>query len=229
MRTPLSVAALLLTTPLAAAETATTRLDLGKVFQAAPIIYCVLFGLSVLAAVIWIYSLVTLRKKEMAPDEFLTNVRSLLHEQNFEAAANICEQEKNFCAPILHSGIAARRHGPQLMMDAMQAEGRRSGSALWQRISLLGDIAVVAPMLGLLGTVLGLFFAFYETDRSAETINGIFDGLGIAIGTTVAGLIVAILATVFCSSLKFRLVNLLGTIENEVLSMVGVIDLETTP
>mgnify|MGYP002148684401 CR=1 FL=1 len=79
-------------------------------------------------------------------------------------------------------------------------------------------------MLGLLGTVLGLFFAFYDNNRSAESIASIFDGLGVAIGTTVMGLIVAILGMILHTTLKYRIVNLLNSIENESLALVTLID-----
>jgi biopolymer transport protein ExbB len=111
-------------------------------------------------------------------------------------------------------------------MEAIHSEGRRLGNAIWHKIGLLNDIAVIAPMLGLLGTVLGLFFAFYDTMTAAENITSIFDGLGIAIGTTVLGLIVAIMSMVFYTILKYRVSTLLDRIENESMSLVCLIDNE---
>ena len=213
--------------PLAAtaAEAATpSKLDLVKVFRAAPIIYTVLSMMSIFSFAVWIYSLMTLRLKDMLPTPFINNIRELISQKQFEAALSSCERDPNFSSSIIACGIASRKHGPQVMMDAMQAEGRRSGSSLWQRLSFLSDVAIVAPMLGLLGTVIGLFFAFYDTNRSMESITAIFDGLGVAIGTTVAGLIVAILSMMFYTSLKFRLVSTLNTIENEVLNLVTMVE-----
>jgi len=217
--------------PLAAgaAEAATpAKLDLVKVFSAAPIIYTVLSMMSIFSFAVWLYSLMTLRLKDMLPGPFVNNIRELISQRQFEAALSSCERDPNFSSSIIACGIASRKHGPQVMMDAMQAEGRRSGSTLWQRISFLSDVAVIAPMLGLLGTVIGLFFAFYDTNRSMESITAIFDGLGVAIGTTVAGLIVAILSMMFYTSLKFRLVNTLNAIETEVLSLVTMVEEKET-
>ena len=78
------------------------------------------------------------------------------------------------------------------MIESMKGAGKRQTSFLWQKVSLLNDIAIVAPMLGLLGTVSGMFFAFYDLNRSLESISALFDGLGISVGTTLAGLVVAI-------------------------------------
>lgn len=125
---------------------------------------------------------------------------------------------------IIASGIKTRHQGPQLVMQAMLLEGKRKGCVLWQRISILNEIAVIAPMLGLLGTVLGLFFAFYDVNQTTDAFSTVFDGLGIAIGTTVVGLIVAILAMIYYTTLKFRVISLLNTIENESFALAALID-----
>ena len=99
-----------------------------------------------------------------------------------------------------------------------------SSTSFWQRLSLLNDIVIVAPMLGLLGTVIGMFYAFYDVNRSIESINSLFDGLGIAVGTTVVGLIVAIVAMILYTTLKYRIVKMLSHVENEALALSSLID-----
>ena len=217
--------------PLLAADSSgpqlgSSTLDLAKVFQGAPVIYSILLALSMFSFILWLYSFLTLRLNDMMPRDFMNTVREQLTEGRLEAALNTCRQDDHFAAPIIASGLAARKHGSAVMLEAMQCEGKRKGSALWQRISLLNDVAVVAPMLGLLGTVLGMFFAFYDTSRTDESLTTIFDGLGIAIGTTVAGLVVAILAMVFFASLKFRVISLLNAVENETHELVSMIEAE---
>jgi biopolymer transport protein ExbB len=162
----------------------------------------------------------------MMPEDFTHHIRQQISEKHFEEALEFCERENNFASNIIASGLSARNHGSQVVMDTIQAEGQRAGSKLWQRIGLLNDIVVIAPMFGLLGTVLGLFFAFYDTSNTTDNLASIFDGLGIAVGTTVLGLIVAIMAMVFYTTLKYRVVNLLNTIENESFSIVNMIQVE---
>ena len=87
-------------------------------------------------------------------------------------------------------------------------------------------MVVVAPMFGLLGTVLGMFFAFYDANRTMESLTQIFDGLGIAIGTTVAGLIVAILAMLFHTTLKYHITQLMNSVENEARSLINMVESE---
>jgi biopolymer transport protein ExbB len=141
----------------------------------------------------------------------------------YDAALVSCQKARHFAGNVLASGLLSREHGHQVMISAMQAEGKRCGVALWQRISLINDVAIISPMLGLLGTVLGLFYAFYDVNRTPDTLAAIFDGLGIAVGTTVAGLIVAILAMIFSATLKFRIVRLLNSLENATLTLGNLI------
>lgn len=202
--------------------------DIIKVFQSCPIIYSILLFLSLAAFVVWLYSLLTLRLTNMMPKEFIHHVRQQLMEGHFEEALAFCRQEKNFASNIISCGIAARKHGSQVMINAMQSEGRRCGNSLWQRISLLNEISVIAPMLGLLGTVLGLFLAFYNTNQTAESFASIFDGLGVAVGTTVVGLVVAILSMIFYTTLKYHVVNLLNSIENETLALMSIVEVDET-
>lgn len=202
------------------------RFDIMEVFYSCPLIYSVLILMSIAATAVWLYSMFTLRLSDMMPQDFMGQVRSFFAEKRFDAALLACKEKDSFTAQIIAAGIASRKHGPHLMIEAMKSEARRAGNSLWQRISLLNEIAVVAPMLGLLGTVVGLFFAFYNSGRTAESIASIFDGLGVAVGTTVVGLIVSILAMIFYTTLKFRVVGLLSTIENESLALVSLVDSE---
>jgi biopolymer transport protein ExbB len=110
------------------------------------------------------------------------------------------------------------------MTETMRAEGKRSTVKFWQKLALLNDIAIIAPMLGLLGTVLGMFYAFYDVNRSLTSISALFDGLGISVGTTLAGLMVALLALMLHSFARYRLVKRLATIENEVHQFATLID-----
>ncbi len=222
MRKAILLFLVLSTSPVFAADA--FRLDLVEIFNSSPVIYALLAALSLFSSVIWIYSLVSLKLSTVMPPSFIHRVTKLLREKKYDNALEICGEERLPCASILSCALHARRHGHQVMREAMQTEGKRCGVGLWQRISLLNDVAVIAPMLGLLGTVLGLFYAFYDVNRSPDTLASIFDGLGIAVGTTVAGLIVAILSMLYHASLKFRIVRVLNRLENETLLLGNLIE-----
>ncbi len=202
--------------------------DIKQAFAGSPVIYSLLLAMSVFSVFIWLYSVLSIRSSARISRSLLKNVQNKLNSNNFEEALSICGENNNLFCKMVLSGIQSRRHGLPVMIEAMKAEGKRSSVAFWQKIGLLNDVAIIAPMLGLLGTVLGMFYAFYDINRSIESVSTLFDGLGISVGTTVAGLIVAILALILHSTAKYRLVRSLAQVENEAQSVATLIDDRTS-
>lgn len=192
-------------------------MDLQEVFLSSPFIYSFLLLLSVISLTLWLYTFATFRPKELLKPAFSKNLLLLLQGGRWEGAKEYCHAHPNLLSSIVLAGLMTRQFGHQVMLDAMKTESKRVSTPFWQRLSLLHDIGMVAPMLGLLGTVMGMFYAFYDVNRSIESINALFDGLGIAVGTTVVGLVVAILSMIFATTLKYRLVQVFSQIENEAL------------
>ncbi|HLB52530.1 MAG TPA: MotA/TolQ/ExbB proton channel family protein [Chlamydiales bacterium] len=196
-----------------------TTFEFKKVFEASPVIYSSLLLMSIFAMSLWLYTLVTFRPKQILPDSFSDELRTLLQGGKWDLAKETCKKSPGPLSSIIMAGLQTRDLGVQVMIDAMKTEGKRVSTPFWQRLSLLNDIAIVSPMLGLLGTVIGMFYAFYDVNRSVESINALFDGLGIAVGTTVLGLIVAILSMVFSTTLKYRFIKTLSHVETEALAL----------
>jgi biopolymer transport protein ExbB len=199
-------------------------IDLGQVFAGSPTIYALLATLSVSSLAIWGYLLMKLRTPELVPVEICSEVRKQLLNKNYDEALTLCEQHSSILFQMVSTGLQARGQTPLQRQELMKAEGIRASNTLWQKIGLLNDIAVVAPMVGLLGTVLGMFYAFYDLNRSMESISALFDGLGISVGTTVGGLIVAILAMMFHAITKYRLMRQLNRVESEAYALSTLID-----
>lgn len=190
-------------------------IDLKQVFAGAPVIYSLLIIMSMATMFIWLYTVLSLRPSGVMPKDFVASLRGQLNQQQYEEAFHLCQQHNTLLSKMMSSALANRSQGMKVMTEAMKSEGKRVSVTFWQRIALLNDVAIIAPMLGLLGTVLGMFYAFYDLNRSIESISGLFDGLGISVGTTVAGLIVSIVAMIFHSMTKYRLVRLLNAVDNE--------------
>lgn len=202
--------------------------DLNQAFAGSPIIYSILFAMSVIAVGIWLYAILSLNTSARLSGTLLRNVQNKLNSNHFDEALMLCTDQNNLFCKMVASGIQARRHGLPVMIEAMKAEGKRASISFWQKLGLLNDIAIIAPMIGLLGTVLGMFYAFYDINRSIESISTLFDGLGVSVGTTVAGLIVAILALILHSTAKYRLVRALAQVENEAQTFASLIDDRTS-
>ena len=195
------------------------EIDFKQVFESAPLIYSILFFLSMSAAMIYIYSYFSSRPKQLMPEHDKEVLGKAILNHNHALVLEICETKTSVLSEMIAAGVQNRSFGHQIMTQAMKDAGKRQTSSLWQKVSLLNDIVIIAPMLGLLGTVTGMFFAFYDLGRSLESISSLFDGLGIAVGTTLAGLLVAILAMILCTLLKYRLTKSLVTLESEALSL----------
>lgn len=207
--------------PLSTSSALTTRvepsspvqIDMREVFAGAPLIYSVLLAISVATFALWVYVLMNMRTKKLMPEEAVSALQEKLNAGRVDEAIAICQSSPSLLSRMLNSGLNVR-HGSQLeMIEAMQAEGKRASGGFWQKLGLLNDVAIIAPMIGLLGTVVGMFYAFYDINRSVESMNSLFDGLGVSVGTTVAGLILAILALVLHSVSKYRLVRQLTQVE----------------
>jgi len=200
------------------------KLDLKRAFAGSPFIYTLLFGMSLFSVFIWLYSLLALKKSARVPQHLLGTLHSNLNGNHFDEALSLCNAQDALLCKMVASGIQSRKYGLSAMIESMKAEGKRSSMNFWQKIGLLNDIAILAPMLGLLGTVLGMFYAFYDVNRSIESITSLFDGLGISVGTTVAGLVVAILALILHSTAKYRLIRVLSQVESEAHGIASLID-----
>ena len=198
-------------------------IDLKEVFSASPVIYSILFCMSVTALVILFYNSLNFRPKHLMNQKHIDHLKKHLYQEKYQEVLIHCEKNNNLLASMLSAGVEARKHGPQYMIDSMKDEGRRVTAEFWQKLSLLNDIAVIAPMLGLSGTVIGMFYAFYDINRSIDSIAALFDGLGIAVGTTVVGLIVSILAMIFHTTLKYRMTRSLHFVESEAASLANLI------
>ena len=190
-------------------------IDLGQVFSGSPTIYSVLFILSIASVGIWAYALLSLRSSELMPKDKVEELQTRLSRGSYDEALETCKSHPTLLFGMVASAIINRHQGSSTMLELMKAEGRRLSIAYWQKINILNDIAIIAPMLGLLGTVLGMFYAFYDLNRSAESISALFDGLGISVGTTVGGLVVAIMALMFHALTKYRLTKQLIYVEAE--------------
>ena len=161
----------------------------------------VLAFLSFMTIVMITFYFLSLTPSNAMPPLFAQRLHEMLSNRRISDAKIFCDQHDNSLSKILKKGIAAMDRGHAAIVEAMQSEGQRQASALWQRISYLADIGVVAPMVGLLGTVLGMMHLFMGMRESlaiggfkpTELAGGIFE----AIITTVAGLIIAIIATGF--------------------------------
>jgi biopolymer transport protein ExbB len=158
------------------------------------LIVLLLAGLSIGAAALVIEHLLTIRQEVLMPAGLGEQVRDSLAARNLAAAEQACQQHPSFLAFVLRAGLSEIDGGWPAVEKAMEDATAEQAARLFRKIELLSVIGNIAPMVGLLGTVMGMIFAFQEVAdtqgaaRAAELARGIYT----ALVTTVGGLIVAI-------------------------------------
>jgi biopolymer transport protein ExbB len=188
-------------------------IDLKNAFNASPIIYSILLGLSVASMTVALNAFFEINRKMKIDQSSLKEAQEKLITCKYDEAIACLEHHTDACAHMVKTLIETRNLGFSVMREAMKDSGKRQTLKSWQKLSLLSDIALLAPMIGLLGTVLGMFYAFYDVNRSIESLASLFDGLGVSVGTTVAGLLVALVSMGFQTALKHRLISKVDHVE----------------
>lgn len=202
----------------------TSTIDLSQVFSSSPFIYSLLLGMSCISITLCLYVILRIREQNIKCSRFSEKVREKFLSHNSSEIQKLCSKENNWLSKIVLSGLNGKKHGIQATLESMRSEGKRATLSAWQQLGILQDIAIMAPMLGLLGTVIGLFYAFYDLNRSLNSLSHLLDGLGISVGTTVAGIGVAIISMILHSIAKFRLLRSLAKIEMQASSLAYLIE-----
>lgn len=179
----------------------------AELFYFSPYINGVIAVLSMMALLLFVFFLLTINARAMVPPDFVDEVTKLAIRGKFEAASDLCRANRRiFIASIIQRCMENAQKPTSVIMNIIDAEGKRRADLMWNRISYLADISNVAPMLGLLGTVIGMIKAFFILEEQTGSVasTSLSRGVGEAMATTMFGLIVAILALFFYSIVKTR-------------------------
>ena len=182
--------------------------------QGGPILWTIV-ALSIVALGMAIYFFLTVTPAREAPESFLRRAVTQIRAGDLRGAYQMCEGRDELLANVLRSGLRMSGHERYVVQEAMESEGERGATALWQRISYLNNIGVIAPMLGLLGTVWGMIQAFGAIAYDDSQVKGIVMAAGVAQAmiTTAAGLSLALPAMVVYFYLRGRVVKIIAEVE----------------
>lgn len=183
--------------------------------------------LSVLGLGLLVYLLVVLRPAAVAPRALRLELSDKIKAGDLSGALTACEARPCPLASVALAGLAYVRNSTRcerdLLKDAMESEGARQAQAIEGSAQWLLDISVVAPMLGLLGTVLGMLKAFgsVASDVAAAKPVILAQGVSQAIVTTIFGLFVAIPAMVFFAFMRRRAARQVAFLESAVTDVMA--------
>lgn len=158
-----------------------------------PIILCSIGAMAIIAERFW-----TLRKNKILPSELVPQIWKLSREGKLDTSAIRSLKMSSPLGAVLAAGLANSRHGRDIMRTSIEEVGRQIVHDLEKFLNTLGTIASITPLLGLLGTVVGMIKVF-----TAIMTHGVGDpsvlagGISEALITTAAGLSVAIPSLIF--------------------------------
>lgn len=177
-----------------------------------------LVSLAMVAEVIYLFCI--MHQNAVVPKRLIGNVRNAIVDGDNNTARTACEDHPcPFSALVLAALDCIRATGAedrQLLRDVVESEGGRQAESLQSKTQLLLDLSAIAPMLGLLGTTLGMLKAFsgVATDLSVAAKPVILaQGVSEAIITTIFGLIVAIPSMGFYAYFRRRTSKMIGLLE----------------
>lgn len=149
---------------------------------------------SILALTIVIERLWALQKSRIVPVDFIKRMQDMLGQGKHSEAISACRENDTHMARVLAAGLEQQSRPRAEIVEALELAGRKESSSLSRWVGALGAIAALEPLMGLLGTVLGLIESFQEVEKLKVVGNPsvVASGVWQALITTAAGLIIAI-------------------------------------
>ncbi len=162
--------------------------------------------LSFVAAYIFIERFYVIRKATKEDQNFMNRIKDYIHEGRIEAALALCKATNSPSARMVEKGISRLGRPLQDIQTAIENVGKLEISKLERGFPTLATIAGAEPMLGFLGTVIGMVQSFYNMEQAGNNIDVsmMSGGIYTALITTVAGLIVGILGYFAYNTLVVR-------------------------
>jgi biopolymer transport protein ExbB len=182
-------------------------------------VYGLLGLLSILTMAMIIYLLVVLRKGQVVPELLRSELMEKLKAGELEDARRLCGFRRGPLSAVVLSAIDHIKSMPEmdpiLLRDVVEGEGSRQSESIQGQTQYLMDIAVVAPMIGLLGTVFGMMIAFNSVSDQVAMVRptALISGVNKAMVTTAFGLVVGIPAMMSYAYFRNRAAKLVVLLE----------------
>ena len=175
--------------------------------------------LSVIAVMLVLIYLFTMRRGAVVTKRYMTTADALLRKRDYLGLLAISNRHREAVARIMQRTLDFITQHPEATFaearEIAETEGTRQAAALNQRIAYLADIGTIAPMLGLFGTVLGMIksFSVVASDIVASRPIMLAEGVSEALVTTAAGLLIGIPAMAAYAFFRGRVQSLIAELE----------------
>ncbi|MFN3917135.1 MAG: MotA/TolQ/ExbB proton channel family protein [Flavobacteriales bacterium] len=186
-----------------------------------PLAFC-----SILAVYIFVERFLAIQKALKGEKEFVYKIKDLISDGKLEAAKTLCSTTENPAARMIEKGISRIGKPIKDIEASIENVGKLEIHRLESRLSVLATISGAAPMIGFLGTVIGMINTFYNMAQNGVEIQNLSGGIMQAMVTTVAGLIVGIIAYIAYNYLVTKVEKVIHQMET---AAIGFLDILETP
>lgn len=182
--------------------------------------------LSVVCIYIFIERALVIRQASREDSTFMKRIKDYIHEGEIESALNLCKKNGSPYARLISKGISRIGRPMNDVLVAIENTGNLEIANLGKGLTWLATTAAGAPMLGFLGTVTGMVEAFYNlaSAGSSANIDVLAGGIYEALVTTVAGLVVGIIALFAYNFLVARINRVMNMLEVKTMEFMDLLN-----
>tara|TARA_R110002124_G_scaffold68426_1_gene185173 strand:+ start:845 stop:1543 length:699 start_codon:yes stop_codon:yes gene_type:complete len=190
------------------------------------LIMSVLFLLSIIAVYIFVERFNAIKKANKVDDQFIQNIKDQVSKGNLEGAMALCKNQNSPISRMIEKGISRIGKPLKDINAAIENTGKLEVSKLEKNIPSLATIAGAAPMIGFLGTVIGMILAFHQMAAAGGQIDIelLAEGIYTAMTTTVGGLSVGIVAYVGYNYLVSRVDKVVYNMEANAMEFLDLLN-----
>ena len=202
------------------------ELSIFELCQQGGWIMIVLGALSLVAIYIFVERFIAIRSAEKHDPLFMERIRDYIKNGDVKSAVNFCRATNTAGARLIERGISRMGQPAPEIQSAIENTGNLEVAALEKRLHVLATIAGGAPMIGFLGTVIGMVEAFWQMSNAGGSldISMLSGGIYKAMVTTVAGLIVGIIALFAYNYLVAKVDGVVNELERKSLSFMDLLN-----
>jgi biopolymer transport protein ExbB len=189
-------------------------------------IMIVLAVLLVVCIYVFIERAIVIGSASRQDDTFMQRIKDYIHEGEIESAENLCRSTNSPYSRLIAKGISRIGRPMSDVLVTIENTGNIEVAALSKGFTWLATIAAAAPMIGFLGTVIGMVESFYAISQSGSSaqIGDFAGGIYTALVTTVAGLIVGIVAMFAYNFLVGRLNKVMNRLEARTMDFMDLLN-----
>lgn len=181
-----------------------------------------------LLAVIFVFTerMIVITRASKEDKTFMNRIRDYVHEGDLESARNLCKKTDTSYARLIDKGLSRIGRNMNDVLVAIENTGNIEVSSLGKGLPWLSTTAAGAPMLGFLGTVIGMIEAFFAIAKAgtAANITVLSSGIYQALVTTVAGLVVGIIALFAYNYLVARINSVMNSLESKTMEFMDLLN-----